>query len=455
MKGRQRILNLFCGRLKFTVAGFFAVIMLSALVFKGCINNETSGDSYFNETKARYYFDKVEAACYKDDGKLWGRNIFGPLMFVDREQRMVYSNFPDREGNLKKKEGVYSSSYPKDLIINRDSLTFGGTKYALAALPPAEDEFTIVSRGIRSLYYFHQHYFGYKPIPYNTSVMDEKNARLWLKLEWRALRKAIEGEGNERIVALRDALIFRGANHELYGKYVDDQIRFENYEGLAVFTYLLLGTDSEEVFKTRLLEGLDNIYSFSTYSGTYGSIHGAIYASLAYWGGFDFSSIKSADTDLGAIVTELYNIQLPAYCRDVAGSIALNYDLAAVQAEEETRDNEIRAQIKRQTNIFIEKPVVSIDLVSPYFDYELTDIVPVIEFGTIYNKLNVADNWGKLIVEEGGCLVSNNFRNLKIPADNIKIDRNHVYGEGWSLTLNGNWETVKLGEDYIVRRTAY
>ena len=393
MKGDRLILNLFRGWLKLTVTGFLVMVILSALVFKGCIKDNTTSNSYFDETKARYYFDKIEAACFKDNGKLWGRNIFGPLMFVDREQRIVYSNFPDREGNLKKKEGIYSSTYSKDLIINRDSLTFGGTQFALAALPPVEDEFTIVSRGIRSLYYFHQHYFGYKPIPYNTSIMDEKNARLWLKLEWRALRKAIEGEGNERIVALRDALIFRGASHEQYSKYVEDQIRFENYEGLAVFTYLLLGTDSEEEFKTKLLESLDNIYSFSTYSGTYGSVHGAIYASFAYWGDFDFSSIKTADTDLGAIVKELYNIQLPAYCRDVAGSIALNYDLAAIQDEEETRDNEINAQIKRLTNIFTEKPVVSIDLVSPYFDFEPMDIVPVEEFGNIYNKLNVSDNW--------------------------------------------------------------
>jgi hypothetical protein len=455
MKTNYPILNLFKGRLKLTSAGLISIIIIFALVFKGCVNEEVTGISYFNETKARYYFDKIEADCYKDGGSLWGRNIFGPLMFVDRQQRMVYSNFPDREGNLKKKEGIYSSSYPKDLIINRDSLTFGGTQFALAALPPEEDEFTIVSRGIRSLYYFHQHYFGYKPIPYNTSVMDEKNARLWLKLEWRALRKAIEGEGNERLVALRDALIFRGANHEFYSNYVEDQIIFENYEGLAVFTYLLLGTESEEEFKTKLLEGLDNIYSFSTYSGTYGSIHGAIYASFAYWGGFDFSTIKSANTDLGSLVRDIYDIQLPTYCRDVAGSIALNYDLAAVQAEEEARDNQIREQIKKETNIFTDRPVVSIDLLSPYFDYEPMDVVPVDEQGTIFKKLNVSDNWGKLMVEEGGCLVSNNFRNLKIPAGNLKTDRTHIYGDGWSLTLNSDWELVHMGEDYVVRRTSY
>jgi hypothetical protein len=455
MKTYYPILNFLKGRLKFAVAGLISIIV--ALVFKGCTNEDIADISYFNETKAQYYFNKIEDKCYKDGGTLWGRNIFGPLMFIDRQQLMLYSNFPDREGILNKKDGVYSCSYSKELIINRDSLIFGGTRFALAILPPVEDESSIVFRGIRGLYYFHQQFFGYKPVPYDISVMDEKNARLWLKLEWRALRKAIEGEGNERLIALRDALIFRGANNEFFSKYVKDRVVFENYEGLAVFTGLLLGTENEEKFKTRLLKELDNIYSFPTYSRTYGSVLGAVYASFAYWKGFDFSTIESAnDIDLGSLVRDLYDIQLPTYCRDVAGSIALNYDLAAIQAEEGARDNEIRERIKRETRIFTEKPVVSIDLLSPYFDYEPIDIVPADALGTIYRRLDVSDNWGKLMVEDGGCLISNNFRNLKIPAGSInKTNRTHIYGDGWSLVLNNGWELVNLGEDYAIRRISH
>ena len=51
--------------------------------------------------------------------------------------------------------------------------------------------------------------------------MDEKEARLWIKLEWKALRKAINSTGEERQLAIRDALIFRGSNRELYHKYAD------------------------------------------------------------------------------------------------------------------------------------------------------------------------------------------------------------------------------------------
>ena len=39
------------------------------------------------------------------------------------------------------------------------------------------------------------------------------------------------------------------------------------------------------------------------------------------------------------MVKELYNIELPQVCRDVAGSIAINYDVDEIISEE---DKEIR-----------------------------------------------------------------------------------------------------------------
>ncbi len=41
--------------------------------------------------------------------------------------------------------------------------------------------------------------------------------------------------------------------------------------------------------------------------------------------------------DLGKAVKELYNIELPAICRDVAGSLAVNYNIAEINGEEDKR----------------------------------------------------------------------------------------------------------------------
>jgi hypothetical protein len=409
-------------------------------------------DTYFTPEKASQYFKSIEDICNRDNGKLWGKNLYGPIMFVERTSRRIVANQPDNEGLLKGKDGVYTGIYPKELILNNAPVKFGGTIFAMVPLPAEEDEYRIITRAIHSLFHRFQEAEGISASSFNSNNMDEKEARLWIKLEWKALRKALNSEGEERQLAIRDALIFKGSNRELYQKYANDENRFETYEGLATFTYTLLCTNSPEEYKTRLFENLDRIYSVQSYARSYGFIHGALYASLLYDKGFDFHKIQTDNFDLGSAVKELYNIELPVICRDVAGSLAVNYDIDAINKEEELRLSDIKERIHKQISTFTEKPVVFLELESPYFDFEPEDIHPLDTLGTLYNSMRVSDNWGKLTVDKGGCLVSNNFKYLRITAKGFKADKNHISGEGWLLILNNDWELVLVDQNYFVRK---
>jgi hypothetical protein len=113
---------------------------------------------------------------------------------------------------------------------------------------------------------------------------------------------------------------------------------------------------------------------------------------------------------------------------------------------------DIRERIRRQLSRFTEKPVLSIELESPYFDFEPEDIRSLDTLGTIYNTIRVSDNWGKLTVEKGGCLVSYNLKNIRLTARNIKESKNHYYGDGWHIILNNNWKIVKTDDNYVLKR---
>ena len=409
-------------------------------------------DTYFTTEKAIQCFKSVEDICNRDNGKLWGKNLYGPIMFVDRVSRRIVANQADNEGLLKGKDGIYTGFYPKELIINNAPVKFGGTLFAMSPLPAEDDEYRLETRAIRSLFHLFQNYEGIISSGFNANNMDEKEARLWIKLEWKALRKALNSEGEERQLAIRDALIFRGSNRELYHKSGKDETRFETHEGLATFTYTLLCTASQEEFKTRLFENLDRIYSMQSYARSFGFIHGALYASLLYDKGFDFKTIRSDDFDLGEAVKELYSIKLPSVCRDVAGSLALNYDIDIINREEEKRLADIQESIHKLISTFTEKPVVFLELESPYFDFEPENIHPLDTLGTLYSSMRVSDNWGKLTVDKGGCLVSNNFKFLRITAKGYKADKNHISGEGWQLIMNNDWELVAVDQNYFVRK---
>jgi len=426
------------------------IILPLLLLLSGCKGKVN--DTYFTAEKALYYFNKIENICNKDDGKLWGKNLYGPIMFVDRATRTIMANQPDKDGILKEKDGIYTGIYPGERIINNNAITFGGTLFALSPLPVEEDEYRIKSRAIHSLFHRFQENSGYTSLPYNTSNMDEKNARLWVKLEWKALQKAINSAGEEQKRAIRDALVFRGSNRELYPEFADDEARFENSEGLATFTYILFSTDSPEEYNRRLFEYLDRIYSVQSYARSYGFIHGALYATLMYMRGYDFSTISSAETDLGNIVKDLYKIDLPVICRDVAGSLAVNYNIENIYKEEEKRELEIKERYQREVGIFTEKPVVFLELESPYFDFEPEDIQSLDTLGILYRTIRISDNWGKLTVDKGGCLISNSLKYLRITAKGVKEEKNRISGDGWHLILNNEWTLVPVEQNYLVRR---
>ncbi len=426
--------------------------LILLFLLAGCRGEEDN--SYLTPEKASTYFSKIGEACNRDNGKLWGKNLYGSVMLVERTSRKITANQQDRDGLLKEKEGIYTGVYPREMIINNLPVTYGGTIFALVPLPAEEDEFKIITRSIHSLFHVYQESLGIIEPEENITIMDEKNARLWIKLEWKALRRAINSDGAEKQLAIRDALIFRGSNRESYQKYALDQTRFENYEGLATFTYMLFTTTSTEEYKDRIFDYLDRIYSFISYSRSYGFIHGALYATLLQQQGFDFSKLNTGDTDMGNLVKKLYQIQLPEVCRDVAGSIALNYELDKIVEEETQRDVRIRERIQRETGTFTEKPVVLLELESPSFDFEPEDVHPVDTLGTIYTRIRVSDNWGKLTVDKGGCLVSNNLRYLRITAKGYKEDKNRIEGEGWHLILNNDWEFIPLEQNYLVRKKA-
>ena len=112
----------------------------------------------------------------------------------------------------------------------------------------------------------------------------------------------------------------------------------------------------------------------------------------------------------------------------------------------------IHDELHKPTSTLTEKPVVFLELESLYFDFEPENIHPLDSLGTLYTSMRVSDNWGKLAVDEGGCLVSNNFKYLRITAKGYKADKNRISGEGWHLILNEDWELVTVEQNYFVRK---
>ncbi len=420
------------------------LVIAALLMLVSCGHEEKS--EWFTPAIAREYFAAVEEICNKDNGALWGEKLYGPVMYVDSRSRTIYANRPDREGLLREKDGIFTGTLPRERIIANNVIEYGGEKYAMVPVPDQDDHYRMVTRTVHSLFHCYQDRHGMKPSTFSTRHLNEKNARLYLKLEWKALIRAIGSSGEARHQAIRDALVFRGARRELFPDAIAEENKFENYEGLTTFTYIKLCTSGPEEMQERILEYLDRIYNNYSYAWGYGFVHGALYATLLNDKGFDFKQIDSIDFDLGKAALELYDITLPDVCRDIAGSLAFNYDIRSIMDEEIEREAKINENTRRIVTIFKKNPVITITMESPNFSFEPEDIYYLDTLGTLYEKLRVSDNWGRLAVEKGGALLSNDLQTLRVSAKEFQIEKNHISGNGWHLVLSDGWQAAPQGD---------
>lgn len=418
---------------------------------QGCKEEDTG--SYMTNEKAAAYFNYADSICSLERSMIWGENLSAPLMFINRDTREIFASAPDKEGILKARDGIYVGSYPRDMMVSPvAAVEIGGTLFGAVRLPGREDEFRIQTLMVHALFHRFQKARGIYTPNYQTSHLSERTARLWVKMEWKALQRAIRTSGEIRTQAIRDALVFRSARREMYPGFENEENHFEIYEGLTTFTYHYICIPDYDEYVKELLNYYENIYAYRSYTHSWGFASGSLYAHLLYEAGFDFSAISDPDTDLGGIAGELYSIELPEISRDIAGSLAFNYDIDLVNREETEREISISEGLRKRVSKYIDRPVVFLELQSPNFNFEPDDMDPVDTLGIIYNTLRVTDNWGRIAVDEGGCLVSPNFDFIRVPARNIIAERNHITGEGWQIFLNDSWEIVEVDENYYLRK---
>jgi hypothetical protein len=67
---------------------------------------------------ARRTFDDARIASEEDGGRLWGRPLYGPIIFVDPQTRQAVANQQDASGVLKPAGvGVFAGTLPKEVVI--------------------------------------------------------------------------------------------------------------------------------------------------------------------------------------------------------------------------------------------------------------------------------------------------------------------------------------------------
>lgn len=397
--------------------------------------------------EASRYFEEIDEIIQRDGGKLWGKVLGTPFLFVDGESGEVVANEADLEGMLKPEDGVYVGRFPEDQIVANSVTTVGGKEYAMVMWAEFGDAPERAVLFIHELFHYHQAGLGMKKTDGMELVnhqLDELDGRIYLKLEWAALNRAVNSTGVEQSEAIRDALIFRNYRRERYSC-ADAENEMIIREGLPEYTGIVLALDSKEQQKEQINQAYRHYQGVDSFVRSFAYYSGPAYGFLLDVGNINWRTDLTYNSDLGELLAENRGIDFESLTEE---AVRGRYGYEEIRREEEARKERADQQLRQYEEQLFEKPSLTIQLSEPQVGFDPTNLVPYKEVGTIYPNITIHDRFGTLELTEGGCLLAGDWKSARVSAEGISAEGDTVQGPGWVLKLNPGYELTEDGNNY-------
>jgi hypothetical protein len=421
---------------RYDLNGLFVLVLL---VMPGAA---TAAEAQVQPELAKRYFEEATKLCERDAGRLWGVSLCGPMVIFDQATGTRAPSQPEPEGPP-----------PRFPDYADGPVSWGGLRwfaYPLHMLAQTDADVRQQNM-LHGLFHRIQPELGFTGDDGLNDHLHTLEGRVWIQLEWRALRRAVESGGSDRAEAIADALAFRRERRRRFPGAADNERRDELREGLASYTGIAAWANSPADARRAAASALAGIDSQPSFVGNFEAASGPAYGVLLddllpEWRrqirGTSFTS------DLGDLLASATN---RAPTTDVAVAAA-RYDGATLRTAEEARDRAQQARVAELRRRFVDGPVLTMPAGGSGTS-DTTGSVGIPGAGTVlFRNFTQSSQWGRLNAN-GGVLRSADGATLSVPVTG-RLEGTTLQGEGWSATLNSGWvvrPAARPGSFVIVR----
>ncbi len=416
-----------------TIASLFLLLIAMPVVAQ---------ESSVDVTLAAAYFEEARTLSSQDRGRLWGRPLYGPMMFANPQTREVVANEADAEGNLKPHGGVFTGRLPEATGIANTAVRWAGVEWTMIMWPLPRDRQDRARLMVHELFHRIQDELGLPGLNPANLHLDSRDGRIWLQLEWRALERALWETGAARRQAIADALTFRRFRRSLFKTAALEENQLEVNEGLAEYTGAKLGTSSSREAVAVALCTLRQARYRPSFVRSFAYVSGPGYGSLLDEVDPRWRKKLSSESDLGALLARRLRLDVNRLSPAQVVVRARAYDGQTLIADETKKDDLRQAQLRQLRSRYLEQAVLILPLSSGVnYTYDPNNVVALDEVGTVYPKLRVSDGWGVIEVSNGALMIRENgavkFLRVPVPANK---DARPLEGDGWKLELKPGWQ---------------
>lgn len=388
--------------------------------------------TYFNEIK-------VEA---KKHQQIWAKDLYGPILLVNPNSRQLFANFSDTAGILKQDGKIYSGILPNEINIANTAISWNGRRWAMIMLPLPVNKQDRIDLLAHELFHVSQPSLGFQLYNTENNHLDQKDGRIYLRLELEALKKAIQTTNEfEWKTHLTNALTFRKYRYSLYPGADTTENLLELNEGLAEYTGSVISGRNKKQSTGHFVQSINAFLSNPTFVRSFAYQTIPIYGYLLVNTKKGWNREITIRTNLTDYIIKAFDISLPNDIKKTTDSVLDQYNGEIIISEEKTRDEKTKKLIAEYKSKFIEQPHFEIIFQQMNVSFDPRNIIPIEDKGTVYPNIRVTDNWGILTVEKGA-LMGSNWDKISVGVP-IKNENKNISGDGWTLELKDGYSVTK------------
>jgi len=412
------------------------------IIFFQCNLFSQSNEEYSEEEIANY-FRLAKKLSDLDNGKLWGKKLYGPIMLVNPDTRKIYTNYPDKNAKLKSvSEDLFIGKLDNDELFANTATTWNGvywTQLMLSSLNKSElDKGALL---MHECWHRIQDSTGFSGASSNNNHLDELNGRIYLQLEWKALLKALK-EKERKLFHIENALIFRNYRRSLFEGSAANENKFEMHEGLAEYTGFTLSTMPIDTIIVRLEKRIGWVTPTRKYSNSFAYIHGIAYGSLLEGLNKQWNKNISPDSDFGDELRKAIGIKPLVISNDLVRGRMKHYNGHLIVETEKKHEVKIQQKKVFYRKTFITGKTLTLPCATIGISFNPNNIINLDNYGKVYEVITVKSNWG-VLKATNGALVWKNWKKVIVSKPN-KTSKTKLVGDGWEIELKKGWEITNF-----------
>jgi hypothetical protein len=389
----------------------------------------------------------AKAACEADAGALWGRSLCGPIVLVDRQTRLAIANDSVAGRHFVRFGDAYLTSLPENQYVANTAFQWQGRTWTMVALPLPRDRYARVGLVMHEVFHREQSALGLGQPDALNNHLDMRAGRTWLRLEYRALARALEAlpDANAARRHVESALLFRAYRRSVYPGSDSLERTLEIQEGLPEYTGQRMAMQQMGEGPARVAKFVRDYETTPTFVRAFAYGTGPAIGVLLDRFAPDWRKSVVSERDLGMLLARAIRFQPPRDLRDAARARANEYGWSEIDGAEAARDSARAPTMRVYRARLAEGPTITLrqSRDSLAWSFDPTELIAFDLHSTIYPSGNFSAPWGKLTVEEGGVLIQNDFSSIRIGSSSAATPSARlIKGDGWTLELNPGWSLV-------------